>query len=68
MFRKALLQGGDFAEAYTNLGNSFYMLKRHDRALVAWKRAVEIDPLNENALRSLRMFDQQEGGNGLGGK
>ncbi len=68
MFRKALLQSGDFAAAYTNLGNSFYMLKRHDRALVAWKRAVEIDPLNENALRSLRMFDQQEGGNGLGGK
>ncbi len=61
MFRIALHRQGDFSEAYSNLGNSLYRLRQHDKALGAWKRALEIDPMNRNAQRSLRMFDQKTG-------
>ncbi|MCI0408690.1 MAG: tetratricopeptide repeat protein, partial [Acidobacteria bacterium] len=59
MFNQALQASSDSAVAYTNLGNTYYKLNRHEQALGAWKRAVELDPLNENARRYLRMYQQE---------
>jgi Tfp pilus assembly protein PilF len=49
--------------AYANLGNSFYKMKLADKAVEAWRRALELDPMNENARRSLRMFQQDPASN-----
>lgn len=59
MFNQALQSSSDSAVAYTNLGNTYYKLNRHAQAISAWKRAVELDPLNENARRCLRMYQQE---------
>jgi Tfp pilus assembly protein PilF len=63
MFRKAIDTAADSSVAYTNLGNSFYKMKQHDKAVAAWKHALELDPMNENARRGLRMFHQDAGSN-----
>jgi len=31
-----------------------------DKAVEAWTRALDLDPMNENARRGLRMFQQEE--------
>ncbi|MCZ6695047.1 MAG: tetratricopeptide repeat protein, partial [Acidobacteria bacterium] len=61
-FGQAIENAADTSIAYTNLGNSFYKLQQPDRALQAWKRALEFDPMNENARRGLRMFQQDGAG------
>jgi tetratricopeptide (TPR) repeat protein len=58
MFGQAIQNSADSSVAYTNLGNSFYRMKQADKAVDAWKRALELDPMNENARRCLRMFQQ----------
>ncbi len=63
MFGQSIQNSADSAVAYTNLGNSFYKMKRPEKAVEAWRRALELDPMNENARRSLRMFQQDPGGN-----
>ena len=60
LFRRAALKGTDASIAYTNLGNALYRQDRRSEAVEAWKRALETDPLNENAARSLRMFEGAE--------
>ena len=59
MFNQAIQTTSDSAVAYTNLGNTYYKLNRHEQAVLAWKRALELDPLNENARRCLRMYQQE---------
>jgi tetratricopeptide (TPR) repeat protein len=58
MFGQAVENTSDSSVAYTNLGNTLYAMQRHDQAVSAWRRAVDLDPLNENAQRALRMFQQ----------
>ncbi len=58
MFRQSALTGEDTSLAYTNLGTACYKLGRFSDAVEAWKKAVDQNPLNENALRALRMFEQ----------
>ncbi len=41
-----------------NIGNTFYKMKQPEKAVEAWRRALELDPMNENARRGLRMFQQ----------
>ena len=33
--------------------------KRPEKAVESWRRALELDPMNENARRGLRMFQQE---------
>jgi len=63
MFNQALQGAADSSIAYTNLGNSFYKLNQPEKAVSAWRHALELDPLNENARRGLRMFQQDAGAN-----
>ena len=58
MFGQAIQNAADSSIAYTNLGNSFYRMDQPDKAVDAWRRALELDPMNENARRGLRMFQQ----------
>ena len=56
MYNEAIGRSKDSSSAYTNLGNAYYKLDRIDEAVAAWKRALEIDPGNEKARRSLKRF------------
>lgn len=58
MFGMATENVTDSSVAYTNLGNTYYAMEQHEKAVEAWRRAVDLDPLNENAQRGLRMFEQ----------
>lgn len=63
MFGQAIQNAADSSIAYTNLGNSFYKMDQPDKAVEAWRRALELDPMNENARRGLRMFQQDASAN-----
>jgi Tfp pilus assembly protein PilF/archaellum component FlaC len=58
MFTRSLQTGADQSIAYTNIGNTFYKMKQHEKAIAAWKKALDIDPLNESARRGLALFQQ----------
>ncbi len=38
-------------------------MKQPEKAVEAWRRALELDPMNENARRGLRMFQQDPANN-----
>jgi len=57
LFRRAAMDGSDSSIAWTNLGNACYKLDRKAEAVDAWRKAIEKDPLNEAAARSLRLFE-----------
>jgi hypothetical protein len=38
-------------------------MKQSEKAVEAWRRAVELDPMNESARRGLTMFQQEAGAN-----
>ncbi len=59
MFGQAIQNAADSSVAYTNLGNTFYKMKQPEKAVEAWRHALELDPMNENAHRGLRMFQQE---------
>ena len=59
MFGLAIENSGDSSIAYTNLGNTFYAMQQAEQAVEAWKRAVDLDPMNESARRGLRMFQEE---------
>ncbi|HEV8699993.1 MAG TPA: tetratricopeptide repeat protein [Candidatus Polarisedimenticolia bacterium] len=63
MFGQAIQNSSDSAVAYANLGNSLYKMKQPAKAVEAWRRALELDPMNEPARRSLRMFQQDTANN-----
>ena len=58
MFGLAIENAGDSSIAYTNLGNTFYAMQQSEKAVEAWKRAVDLDPMNQSARRGLRLFQQ----------
>ena len=59
----AALERVGITVAYTNLGNCLYKMKQPEKAVEAWRRALELDPMNENARRGLRMFQQDPANN-----
>lgn len=59
MFGLAIESAGDSSIAYTNLGNTYYAMNDPDKAIGAWRRALDLDPTNEGAKRGLRMFEEQ---------
>jgi Tfp pilus assembly protein PilF len=60
MFRRAASTAKEASVAYANLGNACYGLARYGDAVDAWKKALEQDPLNEQARHALQMFQQGE--------
>ncbi len=63
MFGQAIQNNGDSSVAYANLGNCLYKMKQPEKAVEAWRHALELDPMNENARRGLRLFQQEPGSN-----
>jgi len=63
MFGKAIESAADSSVAYANLGNCYYKMKLPEKAVGAWRRALELDPMNEPARRGLRMFQQDVASN-----
>jgi len=63
MFGQAIQNSADSSVAYTNLGNTFYKMQQAEKAVESWRRALELDPMNENARRGLRMFQQDPANN-----
>jgi tetratricopeptide (TPR) repeat protein len=57
MYNDALSRSANNSAAYTNLGNAHFKLGHKDEARRAWKRAIELDPSNEKAVRSLKSLD-----------
>ncbi len=53
MYNEALGRNSNNSSAYTNLGNAYFKLGDRREAKRAWERAVELDPANEHARRSL---------------
>ena len=58
LFRRSAFTAEDSSLAYTNLGNACYKLGKYSEAVDAWKKAVEKNPINESAIKSLKMFQQ----------
>ena len=58
MFGLAIENASDSSVAYANLGNTYYAMQQGEKAVEAWRRAVDLDPMNESAKRGLRMFQQ----------
>ena len=63
MFGLAIESAGDSSVAYTNLGNTFHSMKQAEKAVEAWRRALDLDPMNESARRGLRMYEQDAASN-----
>jgi Flp pilus assembly protein TadD len=57
MYNEALGRSANNSSAYTNLGNAHFKLGNKEDARRAWKKAIELDPSNEKAQRSLKSLD-----------
>jgi len=57
MYNESLGRSANNSSAYTNLGNAHFKLGNKEDARRAWKRAIELDPSNEKAQRSLKSLD-----------
>jgi tetratricopeptide (TPR) repeat protein len=63
MFTKSLEEGcRDRSMAYTNFGNSLYQLQRYEEAAAAWSKALQINPLNQNAKKGMTLLKHEEQG------
>jgi Flp pilus assembly protein TadD len=58
MHFEAVARSGSNSSAYTNLGNAYFKLGRKDDARGAWTKAIELDPANEKAQRSLKSLNE----------
>ena len=54
-----LLKTGENSELYYNLGNSYYQLGQKAKAIVAWERALLLDPHNKDAKHNLEFISNQ---------
>jgi Flp pilus assembly protein TadD len=54
MHAEAVSRNASNSSAFTNLGNAYFKLGRKEDARGAWKKALELDPANEKAQRSLK--------------
>ena len=57
MHFEAVSRSSNNSSAYTNLGNAHYKLGHKNEARDAWQKAIEYDPANEKAQRSLKALD-----------
>ncbi len=63
LFSKALDDGcRERSMAYTNYGNSLYQLERYAEAAEAWNKALQINPVNQNAKKGLELLNHQQQG------
>ena len=53
MYERATERSTDTSAAWSNLANALYAMRRSDDAIVAWKRALELDPANDKAAGAL---------------
>ena len=53
MYERATHRAADSSAAWSNLGNALHALARRDEAMVAWRRALELDPTNDKASTAL---------------
>jgi tetratricopeptide (TPR) repeat protein len=60
-FTKASLLKPDYAPYYVNAATAFLALKQPDEAAAQLKKALELDPLLEQAVLLLSEIDQQQG-------
>jgi tetratricopeptide (TPR) repeat protein len=58
MYNEALGRSSNNSSAYTNLGNAYFKLGNREDARRAWERAIELDPANEKAQRSLKSLNE----------
>jgi tetratricopeptide (TPR) repeat protein len=54
MHKEAVARSANNSSAYTNLGNAHFKLGQKAEARAAWQKAIELDPANEKAQRSLK--------------
>jgi len=57
MHNEALARSSSNSSAYNNLGNAHFKLGHKDEARAAWVKAIELDPANEKARRSLKSIN-----------
>jgi len=54
-YRKGLFIGGDNSDAWTGLGDVYKITEDVEKAISAYRKAIEIDPQNRKALYTLGM-------------
>ncbi|MDE5838560.1 MAG: tetratricopeptide repeat protein [Paramuribaculum sp.] len=64
LYEEIMQSEGSSSELYYNLGNCWYRLDKPGKAIVAYERALRLDPSNKNALINLefvngKIFDRQ---------
>lgn len=59
LYNKALAQGNVSAGVYYNLGNAYYRDGKIGRAVIAYERALRIDPANSDARANLAFVRSQ---------
>ncbi|HEX6790690.1 MAG TPA: tetratricopeptide repeat protein, partial [Candidatus Krumholzibacteria bacterium] len=57
MHTEAVSGSSTNSSAYTNLGNAHFRLGHKKEARESWQKAIELDPANEKAQRSLKSLD-----------
>ena len=57
MHKEAVARSANNSSAYTNLGNAHFKMGKKEEARAAWKKAIELDPANEKAQRSLKSLN-----------
>lgn len=58
IFTEATKRHVNYALAYTNLGHAFASRENFDEAIKAWEKALEIDPTNNDARESLKLYKE----------
>ena len=53
LYNRALAEGNVSANVYYNLGNAYFRLGKNGRAVIAYQRALRIDPANADARANL---------------
>ena len=64
LYMEAMQTEGTSSELYYNLGNCWYRMDKPGKAIVAYERALRLDPSNKNARINLefvnsKIFDRQ---------
>ena len=57
-FQKAVELKPDAAAAWVNLGNTYVMLGKNDKAVLCYKKALHFEPNNKNALKNLQRMER----------
>lgn len=57
LYNQAIIENGSSSMLYYNLGNSYYRLGQLGNAIVAYERAIILDPRNDDALTNLEFVN-----------